>query len=271
MTAALLEGKVAVVSGAGSVGYGWGNGKATAVLFARHGAEVIALDRDLNAAEETAAMIEREGGKGRALRVDVSRVDEVEAAFAAILREHGRIDVLHNNVGIGVPGGAVEATEASWDLVHRVNLKSMFLTCKHALPGMAERRSGAIVNVSSLAGMRWWGVSYLSYSTSKAAVNQLTRTIAAEYAPRGIRCNAIVPGLIDTPTIYVGIADDGASHDRIRAEHSALSPSGKLGDAWDVAEAALFLASDEARYITGALLPVDAGLAHQVAEPGAFG
>src|SRR4051812_39279280 len=172
-----LAGKVALVTGAGSSGPGWGNGKATAVLFAREGAELFLVDVDEEAVAETRAIIESEGGIARAWRADVSQSTEVEALVAACVETFGRVDVLHNNVGISAVGGAVEIDEADWDRVFQVNLKSVFLTCKYVLPIMVAQGGGSIVNISSVASIRWGGVAYLSYSASKAALNQLTKCV----------------------------------------------------------------------------------------------
>lgn len=259
-----LTGKVAIVTGAGSIGPGWGNGKAASVLFARQGARVFAVDRDLEAAQETAAIITSEGGTSVAHRADVSQGPDVGAMVKRCLDEFGQVNILHNNVGIGKVGGLADTTERDWDLVQRVNLKSMFLTCKHTLPHLLEQGGGAIVNVSSVASIRWTGVPLLSYSASKAGVNQLTQSIAVEYAARGLRCNAVLPGLMDTPTVYAGQASSDEEAQRLRAQRNSLCPSGRMGDAWDVAYAALYLASDEAKYVNGAVLVVDGGLTAQV-------
>jgi len=257
-----LDGKVAMVVGAGSSGPGWGNGKATAVLFAREGAKVFCVDINPAAAGETVEIIRGEGGEAAACRADVSRAEEVEAMVARCLEAYGRIDVLDNNVGILEVGGPVEASEESWDRVVDVNLKSMFLTCKHVLPVMLRQGGGAIVNIASIAGIRDIGVPYISYSTSKGAVIPFTRSVALQYARQGIRANAILPGLMNTPMIVEPLKDAYAGGDveemvRIR---DAQCPTGKMGDAWDVAHAALFLASDEAKYITATELVVDGGI-----------
>ena len=181
------------------------------------------------------------------------------------LEAFGRVDILHNNVGIVEVGGVVDASEESWDRVMDVNVKSMFLTCKHVLPQMERQGGGAIVNIASIAGIRWLGVPYVSYAASKAAVLQLTQTIAMEYAKKGIRANAILPGLMDTPMIVKPLSGAyGGDAERMRAARAAQCPTGKMGDAWDVAYAALFLASDEAKYITGTQLVVDGGLSCKV-------
>lgn len=256
-----LKGKVALVTGAGSVGSGWGNGKAAAVLFAREGAKVLAADINPAAVAETKEIIAREGGVCETFSCDVAKGAQVEAMVEACVAAFGRIDVLHNNVGIVEVGGPVETSEASWDRVTEVNLKSMFLTCKYALPHMERARMGAIVNIASIAGIRWTGVPYISYSATKAAVIQLTRVVALQYAGKGIRANSILPGLMNTPMVHASLVGAyGADAEEMVRRRDAQCPMGRMGDAWDVAYAALFLASDEARYITGAELVVDGGL-----------
>ncbi len=256
-----LDGKVALVTGAGSIGPGWGNGKASAVLFAREGAKVLAVDINLDAAREARQLIAAEGGTCEAIACDVSQNDQVAATVAACIERFGRIDILHNNVGIVALGGPVEASEESWDRVNAVNVKSMFLTCKHAIPHMQRQGGGAIVNIASIAGIRWLGVPYISYSATKAAIIQFTRAVALQYARTGIRANAILPGLMNTPMVHASIVEayGNTSDDMVRAR-DAQCPMGHMGDAWDVAYAALFLASDEAKYITGTELIVDGGL-----------
>ena len=256
-----LEGKVALVTGAGSSGAGWGNGKATAVLFAREGAAVFAVDVDERAAAATAAVIEDEGGTCAVYAADVGDADAITGMVDACIDRFGRIDVLHNNVGVAGLGGVVEESEESWDRVLRVNLKSVFLTCKHVIPHMERSGGGAIVNVGSVGGLRYLGIDYASYAASKAALAQLTQSVALQHAARGIRANTIVPGLIDTPmvTAQLAAAYPGSVED-IVAARARQSPMGRMGDAWDVAYAALYLASDEARYVTGAQLVVDGGL-----------
>ena len=257
-----LEGKVALVSGAGSSGSGWGNGKATAVLFAREGARVLAADINLDAAVETKRIIEREGGICEAVAGNVSIAEDVAGMVDTCIAAFGRIDVLHNNVGIVEVGGPVETTEDSWDRVNDVNLKSMFLTCKQVLPHMARQGKGAIVNIASVSGIRWLGVPYISYAATKAAVIQFTRVIALQYARSGIRANSILPGMMDTPMVHAAgvIAAYGGSAEEMVRRRDEQCPMGRMGDAWDVAYAALFLASDEAKYITGTELVVDGGL-----------
>jgi NAD(P)-dependent dehydrogenase (short-subunit alcohol dehydrogenase family) len=257
-----LKDKVAMVVGAGSAGPGWGNGKAASVLFAREGARVFCVDLRGEAAEETVSIIRGEGGEASAYAADVSKGAEVEAMVAACLESYGRIDVLDNNVGIVEVGGPVETSEADWDRVMAVNIKSMFLTCKHVLPIMERQGGGVIVNISSIAGTRYTGVPYLSYSTSKGAVIPFTRAIALQYAAKKIRANCILPGLMDTPMIREPLKEvyGGGDIEKMLEVRDQQCPMGHMGDAWDVAYAALFLASDEAKYITGTQLVVDGGI-----------
>ncbi len=257
-----LKDKVAIVTGAGSVGPGWGNGKATAVLFAREGASVLGVDISLAAVEETKGIIDQEGGDCTVHEADVSKSDEVKAMVERCIQTYGRIDILHNNVGIIVVGGPVETSEETWDRVNAVNLKSMFLTCKYVLPHMERQGGGAIVNISSIAAIRYTGIPYVTYYTTKAGILQLTQSIALEYAERNIRANAILPGLMNTPMIVEPLKEaygDGDVEKMIEIRNNQC-PTKKMGDAWDVAYAALFLASDEAKYITGTQLVVDGGI-----------
>jgi NAD(P)-dependent dehydrogenase (short-subunit alcohol dehydrogenase family) len=259
-----LKGKTAIVVGAGSIGPGWGNGKATAVTFAREGARVFCVDRNAAAADETVGLIEGEGGQAVAFTADVSRAAEVEAMVAACLKTYGRIDVLDNNVGIAEMGCVVKLPESEWDRVFAVNLKSAFLAMKHVIPVMVAQGGGSIINISSIASIRHLGISYVSYGASKAAMNQMTRTTAVEYAARHVRVNAILPGLMKTPMVEhsAGLAASYAAGD-VEAMWRARDvqvPMGHMGDAFDVANAALFLASDESKYVTGIELVVDGGI-----------
>lgn len=260
-----LQDKVAIVTGAGSAGPGWGNGKAVAVLFAREGARVLAVDLNPEALADTCRIIEGEGKVCATHRADVSQAAQVEELVQRCLALYGRVDILHNNVGIIELGGPADTSEESWDRVMGVNLKSMFLTCRAVLPHMERQGGGAIVNISSVAGIRYLGIPYLSYSTTKAAILQLTQSIAVEYAPKNIRANAILPGLMHTPLIE-GLARQvyGTDTEKMLEIRSQQCPMKKMGDAWDVAYAALFLASDEAKYITGIQLVVDGGLTCKV-------
>jgi NAD(P)-dependent dehydrogenase (short-subunit alcohol dehydrogenase family) len=259
-----LKGKTAMVVGAGSIGPGWGNGKATAVTFAREGAQVFCVDRNGAAAEETVGIIKGEGGKATAFTADVSKASEVEAMVSACLKTYGRIDVLDNNVGIAEMGSVVEVDEAGWDRVFAVNLKSAYLAMKHVIPVMVRQGGGSIINISSIASIRHVGISYVSYGTSKAAMNQMTRTTAVEFASKHVRVNAILPGLMKTPMVEhsAGLAQSYAKGDveAMWRARDAQVPMGHMGEAWDVANAALFLASDESRYVTGIELVVDGGI-----------
>lgn len=257
-----LDGKVALVFGAGSGGPGWGNGKAAAVAYARAGASVIAVDLYIDRANETRSIIEKEGGSCLALKADVAQAGEIEEAVATTLSAHGRVDILHNNVGIGDMGNPIDLSEADWDRVFATNLKSVFLICKHVLPTMIQQHSGVITNISSVASLRVRSAELIAYNVTKAGLNHLTRTLAVGYANRGIRANAILPGLMNTPMIYQvkELMAQFESEEEMVLARDAQSPTGKMGDAWDVAHAAVFLASDEAKYINGIILPVDGGL-----------
>jgi NAD(P)-dependent dehydrogenase (short-subunit alcohol dehydrogenase family) len=264
-----LKGKTALVVGAGSIGPGWGNGKATAVTFAREGAQVFCVDRNGAAAEETAAIILSEGGgTASAFTADVSKAGDVEAMVAACLKAYGRIDVLDNNVGIAEMGSVVDVAEADWDRVFAVNLKSAYLAMKHVIPVMARQGGGSIINISSIAAIRHTGVSYVTYAATKAAMNQMTRTTAVEFARQHVRVNAILPGLMKTPMVEhsAGLAQSYAKGDveAMWRARDAQVPMGHMGEAWDVANAALFLASDESKYITGIELVVDGGVTLKV-------
>lgn len=255
-----FEGRTILIFGAGSSGPGWGNGKAAAVLYAREGGKVAAIDRDRAAVEETAALIRAENGQVLPLVADVTRSADIADVVKQVAVQCGRIDVLHNNVGITEMGDPIEATEDSWHRVMDVNLTSVFLTAKHVLPVMLEAGRGAIVNVSSLASIRVNAYPYFSYYASKAGLNHLTRALAVRYAAAGIRANAVLPGVIDTPLVYSQIAGQYVDVDEMKRARDALSPMKRSGTAFDVAKAALFLASDDAAYINGVCLPVDGGL-----------
>ena len=260
-----LDGKVAIVTGGGSMGPGWGNGKAAAVLFAREGARVLVVDNRTEAAEEAAAIVTGEGGTAVPVTADVSREADVARLVADCIGRWGRVDILHNNVGIVVPGGPEDVKLEDWARGHDVNVTSILLTCRHALPHMKAQRTGVILNVSSIASLRWLGAPYISYNATKTAINGMTRAIAAQYGPDGIRCNSILPGLMRTPLVEGAVFKSltGSDPDAFFAARAGVVPLRRWGDAWDVAEAALFLASDAARYITGTELVVDGGVTIQ--------
>ncbi|BDW85913.1 MULTISPECIES: SDR family NAD(P)-dependent oxidoreductase [Roseicyclus] len=253
-----LKGKIAIVTGAGQQpGATPGNGRATAIRFAEEGATCVLVDINRDWAEDTRALI---GGDALVVQADVTDETACQAVIAQTLDRFGRIDVLHNNVGLSKGDRATPDLDADvWDRIMTLNLKSMFMLVKAALPSMRARRAGSIINISSTASLSLRPT--VTYKTSKGAVNTFTQHVAGENARFGIRANAILPGLIDTPmAIERRAQEQGRSRDEIRAERDALVPMGFMGEAWDVANAAVFLASDEARYVTGVLLPVDGGL-----------
>ena len=253
MSGPRLAGKVAIVTGAGSRGEGIGNGRAAAVLFAREGAKVLLVDQTAKAAQETLDMIRGEKGEAEIFEADVTRSADCEAMVADAVRRWGRLDILDNNVGIGGRATVVDVGEDEWDHLMKVNVTSMMLTSKHAIPAMAKTGSGAIVNISSISALRPRGLT--PYSVSKGAVIALTRAMAVDHAPQGIRVNCIAPGPVYTPMVYSG----GMSAD-LRERRRRASPLNVEGTGWDIGYAALFLCSDEARYITGVVLPVDGGV-----------
>ena len=257
-----LEGKTAIVTGAGSILPGMGNGKATAIIFAREGARVMLVDYKLEAVEETKRLIDKEGGECIVFEADVSKASDCRSMVEKCVQDLGRVDILHNNVGIGGFGGAVETSEEIWDKTMNVNLKSMFLACKYALPYMEKQGSGSITNIASLSAIRVVPSPALAYAVSKAGVVALTREVAIQYAAKGIRANAILPGYMKTPTVeyYNTQAYGDGDVETMWRRRDAMCPSGKQGEPWDVAYAALFLASDEAKYITGTTIVVDGGL-----------
>ena len=256
-----IRNKTAIVTGAGSVGPGIGNGKAAAALFAREGARVMLVDSSLEAAEETRRLIEGEGGTCFTSRADVSVSSDCERITRECIGEYGRIDILHNNVGIEIPGGILETTEDEWDRTLDVNLKSVFLMCRAVLPQMVEQEGGAIVNISSINGIRTLPALSGAYAASKLGMVALTREIAVEFAARGIRCNAVLPGMMRTPFVEASLTEAwGGDVEAMMRQRDAMIPLGRQGESWDSAHAALFLASDDAKYVTGATLVVDGGL-----------
>lgn len=255
-----FAGRVALVFGAGSVGEGWGNGKAAAVAYAREGAHVVAVDLNSESANETRDIIVNEGGLAEAHTCDVTQSEQLSALVDSIRAKHGRIDILHNNVGMAMMGGVTDLSEAQWDRAMDVNLKSAFLACKYVLPVMQAQGHGVIINISSLAAIRYTGYPYPVYYASKGGLNQFTVGLALQYARQGIRVNAIMPGYIDTPLIYKDISGQYASREDMVNARNAHCPMGHMGTAWDIARTAVFLASDAAAYITGVCLPVDGGV-----------
>ena len=246
-----LEGKVAIVTGAGSRGEGVGNGKATAVLFAREGAKVLLVDQMKERAEETLKMIREEDGEAAVFQADMTKTEDCRSMVDAAMERYGRVDILHNNVGISGWGTVVEVSEEDWDRVMTVNLKSMMLASKAAIPRMIESGGGSIINISSVAGLRADGST--PYTASKAAVIGLTISMSFDHAKDNVRVNTIAPGLVYTPMVAPRLDAD------MRERRKNAGPLGTEGTGWDVGYAALFLASDEARWITGVVLPVDAG------------
>ena len=257
-----FEGKVAIVTGAGCVGPGWGNGRATAVRFAEEGAKVIAVDRELARLSETLKLAGEARGSIRIVQSDVTDSKSIAAMVAEAMTAFGRIDVLVNNVGGSAPGGPVEMDEDVFDAQVDVNLKSVFLTCKQVLPIMERQGTGAIVNVSSTSGLRWTGSAQVAYAATKAGVIQLSRVVAVEYAKKGIRVNCVVPGLLHTPMVEARLARQRAGGDveALLRQRQGRIPLEFMGDGRDTAAAVLFLASDEARFITGTEIVVDGGM-----------
>jgi NAD(P)-dependent dehydrogenase (short-subunit alcohol dehydrogenase family) len=248
-----LEGKVAIVTGGGSRAEGIGNGRATAILFAREGSRVLVLDRSLDAAEETVEMIREDGGEAIALSADVTSSEQCALAVDLAVSTWGYLSILHNNVGIEGAGTILETDEAFWDQVWTVNTKSMMLMSKVAIPAMIDAGGGAIVNISSISALRPRGLT--PYTVSKGAVISLTSALAIDHASQGIRVNCIVPGPMYTPMVTFEGMDP-----ELRERRRKASPLGIEGTGWDIGHAAVFLASDEARYVTGVVLPVDGGV-----------
>ncbi|MEU6350430.1 SDR family NAD(P)-dependent oxidoreductase [Streptomyces sp. NPDC047072] len=257
-----LAGRIAVVGGAGSVGPGWGNGRATAVIFAREGATVFLTDRDKDSLEATARQIRREGGTAHTAVLDVTEPNAVREHLAECERLAGRVDVLVNNVGGSRAGGVVDLALEEWESQLRTNLTSAFLACKYAVPIMRRGGGGAIVNTASASGLRWTGAAQVGYAAAKAAVIQLSRVTAVECASDNIRVNTVVPGQLHTPMVEARLAGQRAGGDvaKLLAQRQARIPLGFMGDGRDTAYAALFLASDEARFVTGTEIVVDGGM-----------
>jgi NAD(P)-dependent dehydrogenase (short-subunit alcohol dehydrogenase family) len=256
-----LAGKRAIVVGAGqSPGNTFGNGRAISVMFAREGAKVMLVDRRLDSAEETKALIEKEGGQAFAFEADITRTDDCRKTAQVGIETLGGIDILVNVVGVGGENTRrLEITEEEFDRIHGINMRAMMVVCKHVLPVMEKQGSGAVINISSAAAV--CDTNMLAYKVSKAGVNALTHYLAMRYAKFGIRANAIMMGLLETPmAVGDGSGRRGVSHDElVKRRNSQIPLKGGMGTAWDTAYAATFLASDEAKFITGVILPVDGG------------
>ena len=254
-----LKDKIAIVTGAGSIGPGWGNGRAIAARFAEEGAKIFAVDLHAD------RLVETENAAKTDIRChlcDVTDGKAVAAMVQACLDHFGRVDILVNNVGGSAPGGPVEMSEETWDSQVDYNLKSVFLGCKHVLPVMERQGGGAIVNIASTSGLRWTGAAQVAYAATKAAVIQLSRVVAVQYAAKGIRVNTVVPGQLHTPMVEARLAKQRADGDvqKILRERLERIPLGFAGDGRDTANAALFLASDEAKFVTGTEIVVDGGM-----------
>src|SRR5258706_2904745 len=258
-----LKDKTAIVIGAGqSPGSGMGNGRATALRFAQEGAKIVSVDRDVAQAEEASSLVRQAGGDSCSVKADVTKESDLAAMIAEAKKRWGRIDVLHYNVGVSIAGGdaiPTEITEAAFDNVIAINLRGAVMACKHVLPVMRAQKSGVILMISSLAAIEKY--PYVAYKASKAAMVAFTKQVAIQNAEYGIRANVILPGLMDTP---MAVDTRARKTGKTRAEVAAMRDANvplrrKMGTAWDVANAALFLASDEANFITGVDLLVDGG------------
>jgi NAD(P)-dependent dehydrogenase (short-subunit alcohol dehydrogenase family) len=257
-----LAGKIALISGAGCVGPGWGNGRATAVRFAEEGATIFAVDREAQRLEETVERVRAAGGTIETHHADVTDGSAVAAIAKACVARFGRIDILVNNVGGSAAGGPVELSEDAWNAQVDSNLKSVFLACKHVIPVMESQGGGAIVNIASTSGLRWTGSAQVAYAATKAGVIQLSRVVAVQHAGKRIRVNTVVPGQLHTPMVEVRLAGQRAGGDvaALLAQRQSRIPLPFMGDGRDTANVALFLASDEARFVTGTEIVVDGGM-----------
>lgn len=257
-----LEGKVAIVTGAGCVGPGWGNGRATSVRFAEEGARVFAVDLNPKTMAETIDRVHAVGGEIEPFRCDVTDGTSVEAMVGACIDRFGTVDILVNNVGGSARGGVTDLGEGTWDRQMNVNLKSVYLTCRSVLPHLVGNGGGAIVNTASTSGIRYTGSPQVAYASAKAAIIQFSRVTAVEFAPKGVRVNTVVPGQLHTPMVETRLADQrmGGDVDALLASRLRRIPLGWMGDGRDTANAALFLCSDEARFVTGTEIIVDGGM-----------
>lgn len=257
-----LDGRIAIISGAGSVGPGWGNGRSMAVRFAEEGAKIFASDINADAMIETVERVQAVNGEIETIVCDATDKTAVEGMVDACMQRYGGIDILVNNVGGSAKGGPVEMDEETWERQIKSNLTSVYLSCRTVLPHMAAQKRGAIVNMASTSGIRWTGAAQSAYAATKAGVIQFGRVVAVEYAPKKVRVNTIVPGQLHTPLVEVRLAGQRAGGDveKLLADRLARIPLGFMGDGRDTANAALFLASDEARWVTGTELVVDGGM-----------
>jgi NAD(P)-dependent dehydrogenase (short-subunit alcohol dehydrogenase family) len=259
---ARLQGKVAIVTGAGCVGPGWGNGRAIAVRFAEEGARIFAVDKDMMAMDETLALVREVGGDITPYACNVTDSKAIAALVDACQKVYGGVDILVNNVGGPAPGGPVRLSEEDWGKQLDINLTSVFLMCKYVMPLMEKKGAGSIVNIASTSGIRWTGAAAVGYAAAKAGVIQFGRVVGVEYAKKGIRVNSVLPGQLHTPLVDAVLAKDQSGGDlkTLLARRQARIPMPFMGDGRDTANAALFLASDEARWVTGTEIIVDGGM-----------
>ncbi len=257
-----LDGKIAIVTGAGCVGPGWGNGRATCVRFAEEGAKIFAVDLRADTMEETLSRVRAAGGEIEPYLCDVTDRAAVETMVAACIERFGGVDILVNNVGGSAKGGPTNLDEEGWDRQMDFNLKSVYLTCRSVLPHMSKQGSGAIVNTASTSGIRYTGSPQVAYAAAKAAIIHFSRVTAVEFAPKGVRVNTVVPGQLHTPMVETRLAGQrsGGDVDALLASRVKRIPLGWMGDGRDTANAALFLCSDEARFVTATEIIVDGGM-----------
>jgi NAD(P)-dependent dehydrogenase (short-subunit alcohol dehydrogenase family) len=256
-----LAGKACIVIGGGSIAPGWGIGKAISVAYARAGAKVMVCDRSFEAASETASIIESEGGTAVSYALNATDMVALRDVVEQTKSKFGSVDVLHNNVGIGKAGDSSETSPEEWRAIADANLLALHIATQAVLPVMKQQRSGVILTTSTVGSLRYLGFPHLAYNVTKAAANHFSRLVAAEYAQFGIRANTLIAGLMDTPRIRVTLAKTYATSDTdMMQRRSNQVPLGFMGDGWDVAHAAVFLASDKARYISGAELVIDGAL-----------
>nr|WP_296768846.1 glucose 1-dehydrogenase [Rhodococcus sp. (in: high G+C Gram-positive bacteria)] len=264
---ARFDGKVVIVTGAGSIAEGWGNGRATSALYAEEGARLVLVDRNEEALARTAEIVEARGAECITVTCDVSNAEGVATYVDSAVTAFGKVDILQANVGIGSIGSLLDYEQSKWELMFRVNVTSLFLAAKAVVPHMKSAGGGSIVNVSSIASMRSVGQPFAAYSSSKAAANQLVRALAVEFAPDNIRFNSVVVGFVDTPTVAVAYRNlDAETRSGLNDQRAATVPLKRQGSAWDIARASAYLASDEAQFVTGTEIVVDGGLTNTAAR-----